>query len=237
MYAALSAGFQIPNFEAYQYDFTSKSFDISKPIQAGDLLIPFADYTMEDGAIHGLYTTFESVKQNIFDSFKQDYNSLADNYIATKSDNALTKVDANTKRLDTLELSLSDLTSRVDGLSANASFVEILRSYFTFDSNQNLSLPANLNLTGGLTTSGLTIENQSNNAKTIGQATIPAGETSATVNTQAVTANSRIFVSPTGTNFVDWTISDKVIGQSFTISIKDPAVSDTAFDWWIVEEK
>ncbi|MGK2848447.1 MAG: hypothetical protein ACSLEX_00005, partial [Minisyncoccota bacterium] len=65
-YSAQTAGFQIPNYEAYSYDFTKQAFDTDRALASGDFLIPFVENFVSDGAVHGLYTRFSDVKDTLF---------------------------------------------------------------------------------------------------------------------------------------------------------------------------
>jgi hypothetical protein len=76
-YVGLTAGFQIPNNEAYSYNFDTKTFDTSQPLAVGDFLLPFAESQMSDGAIHGLYTKFSDVKGLLFASEDAQIASLS----------------------------------------------------------------------------------------------------------------------------------------------------------------
>ena len=68
-----------------------------------------------------------------------------------------------------------------------------------------------------------------------GQATIPAGETKAVIESSVVTATSRIFTSPvTPTGGQLLIIGDKVSGTSFEVYIEHPGAADIKFDWWII---
>ncbi|OGE79156.1 MAG: hypothetical protein A2751_05975 [Candidatus Doudnabacteria bacterium RIFCSPHIGHO2_01_FULL_46_14] len=72
--------------------------------------------------------------------------------------------------------------------------------------------------------------------KTVGRGRIVAGDSAITINTAAVTANSKVFVS-----FLNeiqgrsWYISEKTEGQHFTVKISANLVGDVDFDWWIVD--
>jgi phage baseplate assembly protein gpV len=244
MYAAVAAGFQIPTIETYAYDFSSKAFDISKPIAEGDLLIPFADKTMSDGAMHGLYTTFDSVKQTMFNSFEQDYDTLASNYIATKSDNALTKIDGSANKINTLELSLNDLTTRVDALTADASFVALLKSFFSTNTNtalNSLTMTGDLEISGGIAVEGNAkfggdVEVSGHtilSSDSVGQAVFAAGENKVEIKyAKSYAKQPTVFVNANGKN-LQFKVSDESI-DGFTIELADPAVEQTKLNWLVV---
>ncbi len=86
-------------------------------------------------------------------------------------------------------------------------------------------------------TDAITVNNTDPDAKTLGTATIPAGETSVTVKTKAVGEGSKIFVSVSGAKkFVPTFISEKNSGEGFKVDVSEVQDTDVSFDWWILEE-
>jgi hypothetical protein len=77
-YTAQTAGFQIPEYEAFSYDFNKNAFDKDKALKAGDFLIPFVESGMKDGAVHGLYTKFSDVKDKLIPELAGIIAQLAD---------------------------------------------------------------------------------------------------------------------------------------------------------------
>jgi lysophospholipase L1-like esterase len=77
-YTAQTAGFQIPEYEAFSYDFNKNAFDKNKALKAGDFLIPFVENSMKDGALHGLYTKFSDVKDKLIPELVDIIAQLAD---------------------------------------------------------------------------------------------------------------------------------------------------------------
>jgi hypothetical protein len=77
-YTAQTAGFQIPEYEAFSYDFDKNAFDKDKSLKAGDFLIPFVESGMKDGALHGLYTKFSDVKDKLIPELASIISQLAD---------------------------------------------------------------------------------------------------------------------------------------------------------------
>ncbi len=75
-YSAQTAGFQIPNYEAYAYDFTTHEFDTARHLAQDDFLIPFVENFMEDGAVHGLYAKFSDVKDTLLSDEKGQISAL-----------------------------------------------------------------------------------------------------------------------------------------------------------------
>ncbi len=78
---------------------------------------------------------------------------------------------------------------------------------------------------------------QNLNAPTIGEAVMESGSDSLTIITPAVRDNSKIFVSFL-TNLAgrSYHISQKVAGESFTITMSSSLSEYTLLDWWIVQK-
>lgn len=77
--------------------------------------------------------------------------------------------------------------------------------------------------------------NTGKSSASIGEGTIAAGQTQVVVETSAVTSNSRVFVTATtSTGGQALVVSAKKAGESFTVSIDNPAASDIKFDWFII---
>ena len=85
-------------------------------------------------------------------------------------------------------------------------------------------------------TDAITVNNTDPDAKTLGTATIPAGETSVTVKTKAVGEGSQIFVTPKISIKNSLAVTDQETNEGFTVSLSDPADKDIPFSWWILEE-
>ena len=70
--------------------------------------------------------------------------------------------------------------------------------------------------------------------KTLGTITIKAGDTSVTIDTQAININSKVFVTPNQPVEIGVvSIKDR---ESFKVKINDPLAEDLKVDWWIVDE-
>ncbi len=104
-YIAFTGGFQIPSNEAYVYDQSTKSFDTTQPLADGDFLIPFVEKHLNDGALHGMYTSFNSVKGLLFAS--------EDQQIASQS-----------SQLDNLKFEISNLKSNLNDQISNVLNIE-----------------------------------------------------------------------------------------------------------------
>ncbi|MGB2791781.1 MAG: hypothetical protein WBC29_04495 [Candidatus Moraniibacteriota bacterium] len=80
------------------------------------------------------------------------------------------------------------------------------------------------------------VTNTDPDAKTLGAAIIPKGETSVVVKTTAVGEGSRIFAMPETVIENSLAVSDRRVGKDFTISLSGEAGKDVPFSWWILEE-
>ena len=69
----------------------------------------------------------------------------------------------------------------------------------------------------------------------IGTSTLPAGQTTITIDSASVASTSKVFVTATNsTQGQQLYVSNKVEGTSFTVAIDNAVLSDINFDWWIV---
>ena len=104
--------------------------------------------------------------------------------------------------------------------------------------------PTDISILGKLTaekteTGALIIKVTDKNMATIGEVAILAGETSVTVETGAVSAVSRIFVTIKSKLTTEATlmVTEIKTGESFKVELVSPISEDMSFNWWIVEEK
>jgi hypothetical protein len=102
-YAAQTAGFQIPDYESFSYDFSTGSFDSSRPLEAGDFLMPFVEKGLSDGAVHGLYAKFSDVKGTLLKDEHDQISSLT------------LKTDQNVSTLTDLQASVDQQLLTVSG--------------------------------------------------------------------------------------------------------------------------
>jgi hypothetical protein len=74
-----------------------------------------------------------------------------------------------------------------------------------------------------------------NSSQTVGSGTISSGTTSIEIESSAVKANSKIFVTATSsTGGQSLIVKEKVEGTSFMVSVDSTTVADITFDWWIL---
>ena len=60
---------------------------------------------------------------------------------------------------------------------------------------------------------------------------------SVTIATTAVSANSKIFITPKATLSEPLAVTEIIPGESFKVEIKTPVEKDIDFDWWIIESR
>ena len=80
----------------------------------------------------------------------------------------------------------------------------------------------------------ITDEQTGKSKASIGEATIAAGQTEIVVETTAVTKDSRIFVTATTKTDKVLSVTTKIEGESFTVTVTSPATSNIRFSWWVV---
>lgn len=117
-YVAQTAGFQIPNYEAYSYDFGKSSFDTSKALSSGDFLMPFVENSMSDGAVHGLYTKFSDVRNQLLAPSLDPINFKLSN-----SNSAIATIAAQLAKLETTS-DVASVSGRLDVFDLRVSSVE-----------------------------------------------------------------------------------------------------------------
>jgi hypothetical protein len=110
--------------------------------------------------------------------------------------------------------------------------IDILNGKITIDTNGNLVT------TGNITAKTIHADkyeatDKGDNAS-VGEATIPAGQTSITVNTTAVTDTSKIFVTLKTLTDVTLVVTDQKNNTSFTVQLTHPTNQDVKFNWWTV---
>lgn len=67
-----------------------------------------------------------------------------------------------------------------------------------------------------------------------GTATIPAGQTTMTIENVHVTDAAPVYVTPTGATNATLSVTAKKAGSHFTVSLDSPQNTDTPFRWWIL---
>ena len=125
-------------------------------------------------------------------------------------------------------------------ITDNTNDIALLKLVLGFD----VQNPNDVNISGKLEASEvvagtMTIKVIDPNAKTIGTETIKAGEVEKEVDTTAITANSKVFVSGKSKKALSFplTVTEIKEGTYFKVEIPQALTDDLNFDWWIVEQK
>ncbi len=108
--------------------------------------------------------------------------------------------------------------------------IDILNGKVTIDTTGNIQSA------GNITAKKFNVDTSDVSAASAGTGTITAGTNSTIINTSAVTSNSLIqvtFTSDYGPATRYW-IKTKTAGQSFTIQLDQPVLTNAKFNWWIV---
>ncbi|HLD96332.1 MAG TPA: hypothetical protein VI794_01195, partial [Patescibacteria group bacterium] len=82
----------------------------------------------------------------------------------------------------------------------------------------------------------LTVKRVTVGGETLGEAVLPAGSTSLTINSSTITDSSQVFVTPKVAVPVPLAVTEIKPGESFTVAILQPQEVDIPFSWWIVEQ-
>ena len=104
--------------------------------------------------------------------------------------------------------------------------VDILDGKVVIEANGNMKVD------GTVTVKKLNVDTEDVAGASIGEATIPAGETGVTVDTAALTSKSKIFVTPIDSPVA--TAAKKTGTDTFDIKISTPQLTDLKLNWWIV---
>lgn len=140
-------------------------------------------------------------------------------------------LDALTARMDTLETTSTALTDFYMALSLDTLLMK--------DTDGNLDLGDGTLLAKKvevqeIATDSITVRDRED-SPTLGTAEIKAGETGVTVETEAVTEKSRIFVTPEVALGEAPAVTERADGKSFTVEVLNAPEKDLPFSWWIVK--
>ena len=105
--------------------------------------------------------------------------------------------------------------------------VDFMNGKVTIDKKGNVQVQE-------ITAKKVNIDTDDKNAASLGEAILPAGKTTITISSTAVTDKSQIFTSPKTLIDVPLIIKDQDTGKSFTIEIAKPFSKDINFGWWII---
>ncbi|MFA4817609.1 MAG: tail fiber domain-containing protein [Parcubacteria group bacterium] len=194
------------------------------------------------------------ISQNINDLVSGDKNlkdqidklNTAQSLSKSDFDNHENRIKATEDLMATLQAQIDELKKlnnqelNVAQIDLNTNDISYIKTLLGVDRVKN---PEDIDVLGqlsavGVETGTLTIKIIDKDSATIGSAIIPAGETSVTVKTKAVTKNSKIYLTPAGTtkNQVLY-VGDISEGENLEIKVDSPVTEDIGFNWWIVEAK
>lgn len=91
-----------------------------------------------------------------------------------------------------------------------------------------------IDTSGNLKVQKLIVDDSDISSSSTGRSVITAGKTSVKVTTSAVTASSKVFVTPISDTDKPLIVKNKISGQSFDVYIVSPYSSDIAFDWFFI---
>lgn len=103
-----------------------------------------------------------------------------------------------------------------------------------FNSKVTIDTSGNIKTSGVVTAKKYNVDTSDNASTSVGEAVIPAVQTSIEVKTTAVTNQSQIFTSPEEPLDFSLGIVHKEPGALFTVEITKPAQQDIKFSWWII---
>ncbi|MFZ2193778.1 MAG: FG-GAP-like repeat-containing protein [Candidatus Moraniibacteriota bacterium] len=134
-YTAQTAGFKIPNYEVAPANqlpeelresdlFKESNFPtyLTEKITPGELLIPYVDEYMSDGAAHGLYARFADVKEMMFEETETKILTLEDanKILDTKTTENITTLEeikkSTTDQLDLFSEDIDELKTNLTNL-------------------------------------------------------------------------------------------------------------------------
>lgn len=209
-YIAKTAGFQIPSDEAYTYNSDTKSFDTTRPLADGDFLMPFVEKHLSDGGLHGLYTSFSSVKGLLF--------SQEDIKIASLSAQVATLANTPTPTPTVLALTV------MNAMEANGAV--------TFKSTATFMGSATFNALAEFVNTVVFHHSPSFNTDTGGYATIKAGASNVDVTFTEPYQKAPIVTAILASSVkLDWYRVTNVTTKGFTIELSPTQSQDVSFNW------
>jgi hypothetical protein len=161
---------------------------------------------------------------------------LSDTSVTGKFTTGLLTVNGLDDSVATPAATLNTLSGPLMIQSTGLQGIDLLNGKITIDTSGNLVS------TGDITAKTihadeadfgkLNIQAEDTAAASVGEATIPAGQTSIVITTSAVTDKSKIFVTPHTP--VVYGVTSRLEGKSFTITIDKPLNKDLVLDWWVL---
>lgn len=92
----------------------------------------------------------------------------------------------------------------------------------------------NVTVEGNVNAQKYQVDTSNAQSASLGQATLPAGQASVNITTQAVSSHSAVFVTVDGVPDEPLGVSGKVPGTSFTVEFQKPEPTATPSHWWLI---
>ena len=150
------------------------------------------------------------------------------------------KVSMGLLTIDGMGADLASPAAEINTLSGPLKFQSLALNGIDFENGKvTIDTDGNMVVNGDLTAKSIKVDElkitrDKDQAATIGNATIPAGQTSVTIKTTAVKANSEIFVTSKTNTTIPLNVTSQVDGTSFTVKIGIPLDEDVNFNYWII---
>jgi hypothetical protein len=130
--------------------------------------------------------------------------------------------------IDGKEGKINTLATPLDIQSDGLADVQIMAGKVIIDTQGNIQVK------GEVTAEKYNVEVSNEDKASIGEGMIELGTTEVTIRTEAITDDSKVFVTSHVALDVPLAVINKKKGQSFTVRLKYAQNQDVKFDWWIV---
>ncbi len=185
-------------------------------------------------------------------------NVTINNSITSNSINSITATFSNlgvTGNITNGMITINGLNSSIDSLTEPLKLqpnalagIDILNGRITIDSSGNLNMVGDITTSGNVNASEAVVNKVvittpaeatgsavlAAQSTTIGSGTFFAGQTIITIQNNTVTANSKIFITPTSNTDKVISVVTKTAGSGFTVQIPSSSTSNITFDYWII---
>ena len=151
---------------------------------------------------------------------------LSDIGVTGKLTAGLLTIDGMDSSSGTAAASINTLSGPLKLQSLALGGLDILSGKVTIDTNGNIQT------SGIVTAKKYNVDTSDSASASVGEATLPAGQTRVEVKTSAITDTSKIFATP---KKLPIPVSTDITGkQTFEIDIKEPLQKNLQIDWWVV---
>jgi len=130
----------------------------------------------------------------------------------------------------------TDCSSGLQSAPASTSLrvLGTLKFQDAFGDGVSIDQYGNVKIAGTVTAKKYNVGTTDANSTSLGSGVIPAGATSVTISTTAVTSSSAIFVTPETKTSRTLAVTEKISGKSFKVEITETRTTDLKFKWFIV---